>query len=82
MRGVVWKQTLLCLGWAVNDSDCHWFGCYLKQFNYGLGVTGLSRDVSWGLYISQFTFMVGVAASAVMVAILTISTIIKLLEES
>ncbi|MGB4303305.1 MAG: menaquinol oxidoreductase, partial [Syntrophomonadaceae bacterium] len=21
---------------------------YLKQFNYGLGVTGLSRDVSWG----------------------------------
>lgn len=42
---------------------------YLKQFDYGLGVTGLSRDVSWGLYISQFTFMVGVAASAVMVAI-------------
>ena len=42
---------------------------YLKQLNYGLGVTGLSRDVSWGLYISQFTFMVGVAASAVMVAI-------------
>jgi molybdopterin-containing oxidoreductase family membrane subunit len=42
---------------------------YLKQFSYGLGVTGISRDVSWGLYISQFTFMVGVAASAVMVAI-------------
>ena len=42
---------------------------YLKQLNYGLGVTGLSRDVSWRLYISQFTFMVGVAASAVMVAI-------------
>lgn len=29
----------------------------------------MSRDVSWGLYISQFTFLVGVAASAVMVAI-------------
>lgn len=42
---------------------------YLKQFNFGLGITGMSRDVSWGLYISQFTFMVGVAASAVMVAI-------------
>jgi molybdopterin-containing oxidoreductase family membrane subunit len=42
---------------------------YLQQFTYGLGVTGISRDVSWGLYISQFTFMVGVAASAVMVAI-------------
>ncbi len=42
---------------------------YLKQFNTGLGITGMSRDVTWGLYISQFTFMVGVAASAVMVAI-------------
>jgi molybdopterin-containing oxidoreductase family membrane subunit len=42
---------------------------YLHQFDQGLGVTGMSRDVSWGLYIAQFTFMVGVAASAVMVAI-------------
>ncbi len=42
---------------------------YIRQFEYGLGLTGMSRDVSWGLYISQFTFMVGVAASAVMVAI-------------
>jgi [DsrC]-trisulfide reductase subunit P len=42
---------------------------YLQQFNYGLGITGLSRDVSWGLYIGQFTFLVGVAASAVMLVI-------------
>ncbi len=42
---------------------------YLRQFNYGLGLTGLSRDVSWGLYIGQFTFLVGVAASAVMLVI-------------
>lgn len=42
---------------------------WFKQYDYGLGITGMSRDVSWGLYISQFTFMVGVAASAVMVAI-------------
>ena len=42
---------------------------YLKQFNEGLGITGLSRDVSWGLYIGQFTFLVGVAASAVMLVI-------------
>ncbi len=42
---------------------------YLKQFQYGLGLTGLSRDVSWGLYIGQFTFLVGVAASAVMVVL-------------
>lgn len=42
---------------------------YLTQFDYGLGVTGLSRDVSWGFYIAQFTFLVGVAASAVMVVL-------------
>lgn len=42
---------------------------YLWQFRSGLTVTGLSRDVSWGLYIGQFTFLVGVAASAVMIVI-------------
>ncbi|MFC1678990.1 sulfate reduction electron transfer complex DsrMKJOP subunit DsrP [Elusimicrobiota bacterium] len=42
---------------------------YMKQFCFGLGITGLSRDVSWGFYIAQFTFMVGVAASAVMVVL-------------
>jgi len=42
---------------------------YLHQFTVGLGITGLSRDVPWGLYISQFTFLVGVAASAVMVVL-------------
>ncbi|AFQ43620.1 sulfate reduction electron transfer complex DsrMKJOP subunit DsrP [Desulfosporosinus meridiei] len=39
---------------------------YFRQFDQGLGLTGMSRDVSWGLYIAQFTFLVGVAASAVM----------------
>jgi len=43
--------------------------CYWRQFQYGLGITGLSRDVTWGLYIAQFTFLVGVAASAVMVVL-------------
>ena len=42
------------------------FMAYLRQYTYGLGLTGMSRDVSWGLYIAQFTFLVGVAASAVM----------------
>jgi len=45
------------------------FFCYLRQLDYGLGVTGMSRDVSWGLYIAQFTFLVGVAASAVMLVL-------------
>jgi len=43
--------------------------CYLWQLREGLGITGLSRDVTWGFYIAQFTFLVGVAASAVMVVL-------------
>ena len=42
---------------------------YMRQFAVGLGITGMSRDVSWGFYIAQFTFLVGVAASAVMVVL-------------
>ena len=45
------------------------FGFYLRQLSFGLGITGMSRDVSWGFYIAQFTFLVGVAASAVMLVI-------------
>jgi Ni/Fe-hydrogenase subunit HybB-like protein len=45
------------------------FASYLLQLNKGLTITGLSRDVSWGFYIAQFTFLVGVAASAVMVVL-------------
>jgi molybdopterin-containing oxidoreductase family membrane subunit len=42
---------------------------YAGQLTQGLTVTGMSRDVSWGLYIAQFTFLVGIAASAVMVVL-------------
>ncbi|MBI4704555.1 MAG: polysulfide reductase NrfD [Deltaproteobacteria bacterium] len=42
---------------------------YLGQLATGLGVTGLGRDIPWGFYIAQFTFMVGVAASAVMLVL-------------
>jgi Ni/Fe-hydrogenase subunit HybB-like protein len=45
------------------------FSAYLLQWNKGLTITGMSRDVSWGFYIAQFTFLVGVAASAVMVVL-------------
>lgn len=45
------------------------FLAYMKQWDYGLGITGMSRDVSWGFYIAQFTFLVGVAAGGVMVVI-------------
>ncbi len=45
------------------------FGTYLYQLGFGLGITGMSRDVSWGFYIAQFTFLVGVAAGGVMVVL-------------
>ncbi len=56
---------LLCLLCIIAAGFCF----YLRQLDQGLGITGLSRDVSWGLYIAQFTFFVGVAASAVMVVL-------------
>lgn len=43
--------------------------CWYWQLTEGLTITGLSRDVVWGFYIAQFTFLVGVAASAVMVVL-------------
>src|SRR4030067_818226 len=42
---------------------------YMKQFNQGLILTAMRDQVSWGLYISNFTFLVGVAAAAVLLVI-------------
>ncbi len=35
----------------------------------GMGVTGMSDHVSWGLYVANFTFLVGLAAGGVMMVI-------------
>ncbi len=45
------------------------FMAYIGQLREGLTVTGMSRDISWGIYIGQLTFFVGVAASAVMLVL-------------
>ncbi|MFZ1984172.1 MAG: NrfD/PsrC family molybdoenzyme membrane anchor subunit [Desulfatitalea sp.] len=45
------------------------FMLYLGQLQVGLGITGMSRDVSWGFYIANFTYLVGVAAGGVMVVL-------------
>jgi molybdopterin-containing oxidoreductase family membrane subunit len=42
---------------------------YAKQLVNGLITTGMSDQVSWGVYIANFTFLVGVAAAAVMMVI-------------
>lgn len=45
-------------------------GCaYYIQLRDGLHVTGMTDHVSWGLYISNFTFLVGMAAAAVMLVL-------------
>jgi len=42
---------------------------YARQLVDGLIVTGMTDQVSWGLYIANFTFLVGMAAAAVMLVI-------------
>jgi Ni/Fe-hydrogenase subunit HybB-like protein len=42
---------------------------YSIQFREGLAVTGMSDHVSWGFYIANFTFLVGLAAAAMMLVL-------------
>ncbi len=42
---------------------------YYLQLSQGLVTTNMTNQVSWGFYIANFTFLVGVAAAAVMLAI-------------
>lgn len=42
---------------------------YTAQVQTGLGVTAMRDQVSWGFYIGNFTFLVGVAAAAVVLVI-------------
>ncbi|MBF0280189.1 MAG: polysulfide reductase NrfD [SAR324 cluster bacterium] len=45
------------------------FFSYIKQYQLGIMGHGLGEEVSWGVYIANFTFLVGVAAAAVMLVI-------------
>ena len=42
---------------------------YAKQHDLGLVETNLTDQVSWGLYIANFTYLVGMAAAAVLLVI-------------
>jgi molybdopterin-containing oxidoreductase family membrane subunit len=61
---IYWGWLIVLLGFIGTG-----FLVYLYQFQEGLKITGMSRDVSWGFYIGQFTYLVGVAASGVMVVL-------------
>jgi molybdopterin-containing oxidoreductase family membrane subunit len=42
---------------------------YSDQLRQGLVITGMSDQVSWGFYIANFAFLVGIAAAAVLLVI-------------
>ena len=42
---------------------------YSEQWRQGLVITGLSDQVSWGFYIANFAFFVGIAAASVLLVI-------------
>jgi len=65
LGGRAYRWWLTALAAAIVTGVLLW----LRQWHQGLAVTGMSRDVAWGLYIGQFTFFVGVAASAVTVVL-------------
>ncbi|TPV97007.1 MAG: polysulfide reductase [Myxococcales bacterium FL481] len=44
---------------------------YSDQIEHGLAVTHLSDQVSWGAYIANFTYLVGVAAASVLLVVPT-----------
>lgn len=67
-RGFYWTVALLSLGilWGAV--------AYLVQFNRGLGVTGLQQPVSWGFYVTNFVFFIGISHAGTLIsAILRLS---------
>ena len=69
-----------CLSWEGSWRFYLWMGfltvisligvhAWAEQFVQGLQTTGMTDQVSWGAYIANFTFLVGVAAAAVMLVI-------------
>ena len=74
-----WKEMI---GTAITGSKSYymWLGLlaifslcglvsYFQQIDQGLMVTNLTDEVSWGAYIANFTFLVGVAAAAVLLVV-------------
>ncbi len=67
----VLRGNLLYWGWIVGLLVLVGVGAnaYLEQFRVGLITTSMRDQVSWAFYIGNFTFLVGVAAAAVLLVI-------------
>jgi len=73
---VFWFRMLRCAltgrltywSWLIFLSSLVFLGLYHygQQIEHGLIVTNMSDQVSWGAYIANFTFLVGIAAAAVL----------------
>jgi len=66
IRGNKWYylwvgSLLLMIAWGILG--------YFKQLEHGLLMTNMRDSVSWAFYIGNFTFLVGVAAAAIMLVI-------------
>jgi molybdopterin-containing oxidoreductase family membrane subunit len=64
LSGGIVYQLYLCLLAALMVLGVY---AYAIQLKIGLAATNMSNIVSWGFYIANFTFLVGVAAAAVMI---------------
>ena len=74
LAGMLWRAvdgTWRFYAWMTMLSALALVGAnaWAHQVSLGLGTTGMSDHVSWGLYIANFTFGVGLAAGAVMMVI-------------
>ncbi len=57
---------LMIIAWSLN--------MYIKQVWYGLGVTGMNQPVTWGFYIVNFVFFIGISHAGTLIsAILRLS---------
>ncbi len=66
LKGNKWYYSWLALLFVL----ILWGGSgYISQLMNGLGETNMKDPVSWAFYIGNFTFMVGVAAAAIMLVI-------------
>ncbi|MBW2206620.1 MAG: polysulfide reductase NrfD, partial [Deltaproteobacteria bacterium] len=61
--GIIYQVYLCCLA-ALMVLGVY---AYFIQLKVGMAATNMSDIVSWGFYIANFTFLVGVAAAAVMI---------------
>ncbi|NOZ07363.1 MAG: polysulfide reductase NrfD [FCB group bacterium] len=67
-RRFLWMVSVLVglIGWSIY--------MYMRQWKYGLSVTGLNNNVTWGFYIINFVFFIGVSHAGTLIsAILRLS---------